>query len=347
MEDPIHTRRPNHAGCLIPEYREWLATVTRPSIGVISNPLSGGNRKGLQPVERILSGRRQVLHRKAVDPEQVTAAVRDFACRGVDLLVVNGGDGTIHAVLTALFTAKWPHRLPALALLRAGTASMIARDVGLRGSRLRALSRLLEWASSGRGAPSIVERPVLRLEGAVGAQPIYGMFFGAGGIYQGIEFCLNRIHRAGVRGELAAGLTLGRFLLAALGDNKRIIPPAAVQMSVDGMAMQPINALVILATTLERLFLGMRPYWGSESGPLHFTAVRSDAEHLLLAIASLIRGRRSRLGSPGHGYISHNVHDIRLLIQSGFTLDGQLYLPDPHLGGLSLRSGGQIKFFRL
>jgi hypothetical protein len=347
MEDTIHTGRSSHAGSLITDYPEWLATVRRPNIGVISNPLSGGNRKGLQPVERILSGYRRVWHRKAVDLEQVTAAVRDFACRGVDLLVVNGGDGTIHAVLTALFTAKWPHRLPVLALLRAGTASMIARDVGLRGSRLQALSRLLEWASSGRGAPSIVERPVLRLEGALGAQPIYGMFFGAGGIYQGIEFCLNRIHRAGVRGELAAGLTLGRFLLAALGDDKRTIPPAAVQMSLDGMEMQPINALVILATTLKRLFLGMRPYWGSESGPLHFTAVRSDAEHFLWAFPSLIRGRRGRLGSPDHGYISHNVREIRLLMQSGFTLDGQLYLPDPQLGGLSLRSGGRIKFFNI
>jgi len=347
MEDTIYTGRLNHAGCLITGDPEWLAGATRPRIGVISNPLSGGNRKGLQPVERILSGYRRVLHRKAVDPEQVTAAVRDFACRGVDLLVVNGGDGTIHAVLTALFTTGCPHRLPVLALLRAGTASMIARDVGLRGSGLRALSRLLEWSSSGRGAPSIVERPVLRLEGAVGAQPLYGMFFGAGGIYQGIEFCLNRIHRAGVRGELAAGLTLGRFLLAAVGDDKRTIPPAAIRMSLDGMPMRPINALVILATTLERLFLGIRPYWGSESGPLHLTVVRSDAEHLLRAIPSLIRGRRSRLGSPDHGYISHNVRDVRLLMQSGFTLDGQLYLPDPQRGELSLRSGGQIKFFRL
>jgi hypothetical protein len=287
------------------------------------------------------------LHRRAANPEQVTAAVRDFACHGVDLLVVNGGDGTVHAALTALFTTEWPHRVPLLALLRAGTTSMIARDVGLRGPRLQALSRLLEWASSGRGAPSIVQRPVLRLEGAVGGQPMYGMFFGAGWIYEGIEFCLNRVHRAGVRGELAAGLTLGRFLLAAVSDDRRTAPPTAIRMSLDGMAMQPMNALVILATTLERLFLGMRPYWGTESGPLHFTVVRSDKEHLLRAFPALIRGRRSRLGSPRHGYISHNVRDIKLIIQSGFTLDGQLYRADPQLGELTLRSGGQVKFFRL
>ena len=81
--------------------------------------------------------------------QQVKAAIRDFARQGVDLVVVNGGDGTIHAVLTALFTTEWPDHVPFLALLRAGTTSMIARDVGLPGSRLQGLSRLLGWAYAG------------------------------------------------------------------------------------------------------------------------------------------------------------------------------------------------------
>jgi len=118
-------------------------------IGVISNPLSGGNRKGLQPVERALAACGHTLHCQAVNPEEVKAAIRAFACHGVDLVVVNGGDGTIHAVLTELFATEWPNQVPFLALLRAGTASMIARDVGLSGSRLQGLSRLLDWAYAG------------------------------------------------------------------------------------------------------------------------------------------------------------------------------------------------------
>ena len=316
-------------------------------IGVISNPLSGGNRKGLQPVERMLADYRQALHRRAVDPQQVKAAIRDFACQGVDLVVVNGGDGTVHAVLTALFTTEWPDQVPFLALLRAGTANMIARDVGLPGSPLQGLSRLLGWAYAGRGAASLVKRPVLRLEWEKGGEPMFGMFFGAGWIYEGIQFCLTRVHTKGVGGELAAGLTLVRFLLAALRGDRRIAPPAPIRVGLEGTAMQDMEVLALLVTTLERLFLGMRPYWGTEGGPLHFTAIRSDVAHLLRAAPSLIRGKRSRWASPRDGYLSHNLRDLRLSLQSGFTLDGQLYQSDPHLGALWLRKGGEAEFLRL
>jgi hypothetical protein len=330
----------------------WAAGYhTRPAaglrIGVISNPLSAGNRKGLLPVERMLADYSQALHRQAVHPEQVKAAIRDFTRHGVDLVVVNGGDGTIHAVLTALFTTEWPDKTPFLALLRAGATSMIARDVGLPGSRLQGLSRLLGWAYAGRGAASLIKRPVLRLEWEKGGEPMYGMFFGAGGIYEGIKFCQTRVYTKGVGGELAAGLTLARFLLAAAKGDRRIVPPSSIRVGLGGMAMQDMDVLVLFVTTLGRLFLGMRPYWGTEGGPLHFTAIRSDAAHLLRAAPSLIRGQNSRWADPRHGYLSHNLHDLRLYIQSGFTLDGQLYQSVPQLGALWLKKGGEAEFLTL
>lgn len=342
-----------HEGNSAPTVHRPTGSPARPAdpvglrIGVISNPLSAGNRKGLQPVERMLAGYGQALHRQAVHPKQVKAAVRDFARYGVDLVVVNGGDGTTQAVLTALFTTEWPDQAPFLALLRAGGTSMIARDVGLPGSRLQGLSRLLGWAYAGRGAASLIKRPVLRLEWEKGGEPMYGMFFGAGGIYEGIKFCLTRVYTKGVGGELAAGLTLVRFLLAAARGDRRTVPPAPIRVALEGMAMQDMDVLVLLVTTLERLFLGMRPYWGTEGGPLHFTAIRSDAAHLLRVAPSLIRGLRSRWASPRHGYLSHNLRDLRLYIQSGFTLDGQLYQSDPQLGALWLRKGGEAEFLRL
>jgi len=316
-------------------------------IGVISNPLSGGNRKGLQPVERALAACGHTLHCQAVNPEEVKAAIRAFACHGVDLVVVNGGDGTIHAVLTELFATEWPNQVPFLALLRAGTASMIARDVGLSGSRLQGLSRLLDWAYAGRGAASLVKRPVLRLEWEKGGESMYGMFFGAGGIYEGIQFCLTRVHTKGLGGQLAAGLTLLRFFLAAARRDRRTVPPAPIRVGLEGMSMQEMEVLALLVTTLERLFLGIRPYWGDEEGPLHFTAIRSDASHLLRAATSVIRGRRSRWATPRQGYLSHNLRDLRLCIQGGFTLDGQLYQSDPRLGALRLSKGGEVEFLKL
>lgn len=316
-------------------------------IGVLSNPLSGGNRKGLQAVERMLAGDSRVLHRQAVEPLQVEAAIQDFAARGVDLVAVNGGDGTISATLTALLTTKWPERMPILALLRAGTTSMLARDVGLQGSQTQGLSRLLDWTHSGRGSATLAKRPVLHLEWEKGGDPLYGMFFGTGGIYQAIQFCHARVYRKGIGGELAAGLTLARFLLAAVRGDRRTAPPALLGVSLENKAIQDMEVLLLFVTSLNRLFLGIRAYWGIEDGPLHFTAIRSDAVHLLRAAPSLIRGRQNRWTSPRHGYLSHNLRNLRLSCPQGFTLDGQLYETDSHRGALLLSSAGEVEYLRL
>ncbi|NCP03944.1 MAG: diacylglycerol kinase, partial [Deltaproteobacteria bacterium] len=72
----------------------------------------------------------QISHREAVTPHDLAQALVDFAEQGIDLLIINGGDGTVQAVLTLLYTRKIFDQPPLLALLRAGTTSMLARDVG-------------------------------------------------------------------------------------------------------------------------------------------------------------------------------------------------------------------------
>ncbi len=323
------------------------ASFSAAEVGIISNPLSGGNKKGLKPVEKMLSGHNRISHHIAVRPEEVMTACRDFARRGVDIIVVNGGDGTIHASLTALFTIEWPDAMPALALLRAGTTSMIARDVGLPGSRLQGLSRFVDWVRTGRGKASFTKRPVLKLTRENCEQPMYGMFFGAGGIYEGIKFCHARIYSKGLGGEIAAGLTLARFLIAGATGNRQTAPSTLIRMDVGEATVQKMNALFLFATTLDRLFLGMRPYWGTGSAPLHVTTIRSGASRLLLSAPTLMRSRRNRWTTPRHGYISRNLHALQLYLESGFTLDGQLYDPDPRFSALKLECGGEAEFLKI
>jgi len=185
-------------------------------VGVLSNPLSGGNRKGLRAVREILSGHPDSCHREVQTPGDVASALVDFSRREVGVVTVNGGDGTIQAVLTALFHRRPFERLPLVAVVRAGTDSVIAGDVGVRGSRERGLEKVVRWARSGDRRGALVERPVLRVQTARDPEPLYGMSFGAAAVYQGILFCRREVHTRGLHGDVAPGLTLLRFLLAAV-----------------------------------------------------------------------------------------------------------------------------------
>jgi hypothetical protein len=171
------------------------------------------------------------------------------------------------------------------------------------------------------------------------------MFFGASAIYQGIQYFHRKVNTKGLRGEIGPGLTILRFLWSAVRRGSGFIPPIPVTVEMDNNPPRQFDSFVILVSALERLFLGLYPYWGNESGPLHYTAVRAHPQNLLWALPSILRGQRGAHGTPENGFYSHNANEIKLYLESGFTLDGQLYRPESQQEPTVVRYGGRVSFF--
>lgn len=315
-------------------------------VGVLSNPRSGGNQHALRPVLKVLAENPHVPHCEVQTPDDVALALSDFASKEVEVVTINGGDGTIQAVLSAMLKNKPFPKLPTLAVLSAGTTSMIAGDVGMRGVPARALRRLLVWASAGTPNAVILERHVLRVQSSPEQEPHYGMFFGAGAIDQGIRFCRQKIESRGLRGELGPGLTLLWFLLTLLRGSNNYVSSVPATVHLDGRLSEQRECLLLIVSTLERLFLGLHPYWGTEGGPLKFTAVSAGPRYLLRVLPSLLRGRPHPYGLPEHGYHSSNVHEVRLFLDGGYTLDGELFAAKSESGPLVLQAAGPVSFLR-
>jgi hypothetical protein len=318
-------------------------------IGILNNPLSGGNRNGLKKIrEAAAAAQPEVLQREVQTPSDVSGTLADFARQEVNIVVVNGGDGTVQAALTAIFHHRFFETNPALAVLpSAGTTSMIAGDVGLKGARMGALQRLFSWARTNNNSTAMIQRPVLKVQVPSLKTPIYGMFFGAAAIYQATHFCLRKVHTKGVRGEIGAGVALARFLWAVVLKDRNVVSSVPISIGLNQNAPQKQNYLLVLITTLQRLFLGLRPFWNSQPKPLHYTAVEAQPRHLLQALPSAMRGHQSRHVIPANGYVSHNIDEAQLTLDSGFNLDGELYNPDCRLGPVVVGYGGQASFLQL
>ncbi len=322
---------------------DLLASGGRPRIGVLVNPFSGGNRNGLDAVRNTIDDCPRVFHSDVQTPQDVLTALVDFARNGVNLVVLNGGDGTVQAGLTAFFHHRPFEKVPLLTVLQSGTTSMTARDVGVLGSPVKALQKLFRWAQTGDSEPRIVKRPVLRV--AAPGHPIrYGMFFGAGAIYQGIQYFHRKVNARGLRGEVGPGLTILRYLWSVVHKRNDFATPVPLTVKLDQDPARHFDCLVVLVTSLERLFLGMHPYWGSEKRPLHYTAVKAGPEHFLRALPSVLRGRSGAHGTPENGFYSHNADKIELKNAGGFTLDGQLYTPDHQQKPTVVSYGGIATF---
>lgn len=322
--DSVDSQRPKPRLLIAPE-----VDVGRPiRTGVINNPLSFRNkrRRVLPAILDVLRAHPWVMHYEVTDPGDIGTATHSLLDAGCELIVVNGGDGTVQAVLTRLFGSGPLDTLPLLAVLPAGTTNMVAADVGGMVRPIPALQRLLGYARDGRLRGAAVERPVMRAEINPDGAPIFSLFFGSGAIYHGIRFCRHYVATLGLRGEVGPGVALAVFLAKiALGHGGRMFPPLRLSGRLDGQALHAGAYIGVLVSTVSRQFLGLRPFWGREPAPLKYTAMSYSPQHLVRAAPAVMRGKPNRFVRPEHGYTSHNAHEIELHLDCGFTLDGELF----------------------
>ena len=330
-DQPIRLRRPLRLAC-------------------VTNPESGRNRRHLAEVRALLSARPDVVHREARGQRAVSEALREMRADPPDLLVVNGGDGTVAAVLTTLLLEGPFPRLPLLVLLRGGTTNMTAGDVGAREALLPSLHRLLD--PSGELEGTVVERPVLRVDVSPERPAHFGMFFGTGAIVRGIEFCHRRVHSRGLRDSLAPALCTLRVLWAmARGDERYAAPrPTTVTGRVGegraGGGEEEQDYLLVLASSLERLFAGLRPYWGDADGAFYHSRLRARPGHALRTLPPLFWGRAGRFATPGHGYYSGKLDSLSLEMDGPVTVDGEVYQASRRAGPVRVSVGGRVGFLR-
>jgi hypothetical protein len=237
--------------------------------------------------------------------------------------------------------------MPCLAVLPAGTANLIAGDVGLGKFEPKMLGQFLVEAGATTPKFLLESRPILRIRFPEEREPLYGMFFGAGAIYHGTQMGLQTKQSIGRFGEWGAGLIFLKFLLALATGSRKGLNPIRVHVTAGETPSVQDEYLVLMVTTLNRLFLGMKPFWGTQPGPLRYTSLRVPYRYLWRTLPALLRGRAHALAIGNHGYMSENLSEIRLRFDSGFVLDGEVYSSSRPEEPMILDSPGELSFVRL
>ncbi|MDN5862507.1 MAG: hypothetical protein L0H19_03570, partial [Salinisphaera sp.] len=203
---------------------------------------------------------------EANTPQQMRAALQQMAAQDIQLLAIAGGDGTVQACLSELLLQPCFQRLPLLAIIPTGSTNMTGGDVGRVPIKRRGWQPLLDFAAQPEALEQhCTERAVLRIQH--GGEPFCGMFFGSGAIHHAVEHTQRNYHQLGLRGDTGPGLAFLRFAKAVASNNLGQLSPVQARIQAShGVRLEQGNVL-LLATTLHRLLLNFRPYWGREGGP--------------------------------------------------------------------------------
>ena len=222
------------------------------------------------------------------------------------LLALAGGDGTVQRTLTEALGQTPADALPPIAVLPAGRTNMSAADLN-RHRRFKQCARRLDEMLCGPPPPATA-RPLVRVDQADSRQ--YGWFFGLGAVSFGVT------HWQGDR----PGSRLGTTLRTVWSSAKGYLAPSKHQtVRWNGETRQ---VFAMIATSLNRLLFGCRPYWGSGSG-MHNTWVFANAKGRVRHSLRLLRGDASLARLPG--YASGNQTEIELELDGPYTVDGELF----------------------
>ena len=298
-----------------------------PFVAIISNPLSATNAGGLDAIRKVVDESANVVHFELNGIETVDEALELFGRANPVMLIINGGDGTIGAVLASILY-KNPFRVvPPIALLPGGRTNMAAADLGTKGKPVKVLKRLLKIAREGRVAECMQSRYLIEMDLGDGQRPRVGTFFGTAGVVKGISWCRENVYPMGLPNTLAYIVSSFKLLAAVLGIGKSksllISDPMAINVPGRGRMAGQFSAVV--TTTLDKLILGIRPYSKSGTGGLRFAAVEAGGKNFSRAVKGLFTGAFGRKSI--HGTHVRNGDEVRIEGTDPVTLDGEIYHP--------------------
>jgi hypothetical protein len=321
------------------------------TVALLSNPRSTGNVELLPRVRDYVARTPSLFHVELHDVGEIAAALRLMARVKPDVLVINGGDGTVQATLTSLYYDKpFGDSPPPVAILPNGKTNLIAVDLGVTGAPLKALDRIVQLVKSGDMAKALVRRSLISIEGGRGHRPIVGMFLGAAGLMKTILFCRHKLYPLGLPNGLAHAVAYGAFAWSILtGSAKRATSPFnpdSMRVTVPRAGTMEGKFAVLMTTTLENLLLGITPAYSAEqSGELKLICVEQKRKPVFSALWATLMGR---LGQGAYdGVHVRRGDEIRLEgASAGVILDGEMVAPGPG-GALILRSTAPQQFLSL
>jgi diacylglycerol kinase (ATP) len=292
--------------------------------GLMVNPRSGkSSGKGVALAKKLSSTGVcvQIIDHFGALPDQL----KQMAADGVTDLFISSGDGTIQAVQTLIAETRLFPQPPRLCLLPHGTTNMTAADLGFR---LRNIDEQAAFIT--RLEPSdLRQRPTLRAVNPADGNPRHGMFLGTGAASEATLFCQRAFNSKGVKGNAAVIATLGRAMMRTMftapnpEDTARFDRPFPIQVISEGHEHASGQQLLMLATTLEKLVLGARPFWGGGKGPIRASVFPYPVPSVARWLLPIMYGSEDRRMPPGA--VSFSASSLDVSSPVSYVIDGEFF----------------------
>lgn len=308
-----------------------------PVVGVIYNSRSHRNRGRYLDAAEMAN----VYLEEPATHAEISTTLAGFVDKKIDLLVINGGDGTVRDVLTCgrdVFGDDWP----VLAVLPKGKTNALNVDLGAPGDWT--LRGVIAAYHSGK---QLVRKPLV-VTSLGGGGPVYqGFILGAGGFTLGVRAGQDA-HKMGAFNSLAVGVTSawgilqgllgsdqnvwrrGVALKLLLGANKLEVPRSQYG--------DPARRVFMLSSTLEKFPVGLKLFGKFRDG-LKLVVLDHPRRRTLAQMPAILFGWLPRsLAEKGVHHARTDHYEMH--IGDEFILDGEAF----PAGQYHVSTGPELRF---
>ncbi len=310
-----------------------------PGIGIITNPHSRRNKRYPERMRRLgyMLGRHDTYELTNCI-EDIEEVAQEFKANEIDVLALNGGDGTNHVTLSHFIEVYGDEPLPKIALLRGGTMNTVSAALGIRGKPSTLLANLVEKYYTGRPFETSM-RDILKVTDD--DQTRYGFIFGNGLVANFLEL----YYGTGNPSPTTAAVLLAKAIATLpVGGGElidHIMRPFNASIEMPHLTWQERDYSAVIASTVDQIGLGFRPFTRCQEreGAFHLIGVTAGA----LGVATSFP--RIRLGLPlDESKFPNEVSEQAIFRSSepiSYTIDGDMHVAES--GEVTLECGPRLE----
>jgi len=338
-------------------------------IGLIHNPNAkkNKNRRGLaEKFAKILSDFGVV--RVTRNLNEISEVAKEFLDREIDILMVNGGDGTCYLTLTKFIEVYGKRELPLIVHMRGGTLNTVAHALdGIKGAPEEIVLNVVDKYR--RNEPfTLTERNIVKVSSfdgfdtpsatqpkgfdtigthlavltASGPKDLYGFIIGSGLVANFIK----AYNEGGGRGPIKAAKLILKGVYSAIlrtDYSQKLVEPLQAKIFIAGRKLPSTQYTTILASSIREIGLGFKPAYlaGKRDGFFHFVCGNLPALEIVKNLPKI------RLGKP---IVTRELYDevckeVTIKTDGEFRcmVDGDIYRC---AGDVKITTGPRLKFIR-
>ncbi len=317
-------------------------------IGIINNMLARKNRTGLfckKTMSGILGRHGIIFDTHSLD--ELNSAIDEVLNRNVQILCINGGDGSLQKAVTRLLNrTEGKRELPYLVPMRGGTMNMVCKNVGILGNPYTVLERLVERYKkfkTGYDGLEFREFKVIKVKSNLIDGTEYTFCFA-----NGIAFKIIKTYYAGGTPSPQRAFNLvtsiiGGFILGT-DEANYYFEHIPAKITIDNTPYPYDQIILSVASSYPKLVLWFTPFFESDKvkdrDGFNFFAISCDNWEIIRNLRGLSRGLIKVRDS--YNDLSQNV---TMEFSGGFTIDGEIYESTENIW-VELSSGPVLKFLR-